>query len=893
MKKWLDKYNDDVPQAQVGRMLAPITGDDVAKFFDMFSVPQKAVTKMVTGKYQTPSEAMNIKNPVGAFATDMILDPVNLLGIGAATKAPKATKAAVKAVGPELSDLRYVTKRKPYQFDASKIENLSAKQQKQISESVGKSMDAIRDNAEKEAYKRHGSYRKDRSTGNLNPVLRDNMYMDMMMNLPDVNLVRRNENGGQIPQAENGIEGTMGGLTDVGFNYNGAWGGTMQMGGGIPGAVGFTYARVAGAAPANGPYAKKTKASAQDGRAVSDNTRLKPIIIDKPINRETVRSTNKSYVMSPQEALLNKFKGVKLKESQDRLNKTAEKITAVGSLSPNPLIRIPSAAANFTLGAMNSPTPTDRGLDYMGLFGSTPSSLNSFKQIGRRAPFFKGITALDALSDIFEFTPSEDLPKKQNGGEMKFYQEGLDWKPRNISRNGSEIPVDPMGYWNPDNVGEPVIIPSNEITMEGVYQPLLGISDTGDTQMMYPGEDYEFDGESVTEYPMAQKGKTVPTYVEKFGLNENDLKRAFATKPINNKGDVYYDIDKSGKKFRIHTQSGGLDYIEEISNTLPTVNIKKEPIYVDNPNDPRLRAYNDSLNLYNSYKNVKKAYEDRGYETHYPASERWVNVMNEELKKPLPNKIAGYKNDDETFYVREINPSGGGYYANTKIPMQLYNPNIRPKGMQIAQSTREEDSWDKKSEKSIPKHILIDKNKIKKSIKEKSNEGFFKSLVSGNATDALPFWDYSNVEPKQEVILNPPVPKKPKPQPLKKKSTPQPTPQPIQEQPVKTVEQPKPVERKQNVYEGTPVYSATVGSGGPSALVGFANQKGDTTFIKPEDYERFGVPKYGKEFIQNRKKQRNGGVNNADAQPIEKLDQLLNFTNYNKPTKGGWLDKYQ
>ena len=65
-----------------------------------------------------------------------------------------------------------------------------------------------------------------------------------------------------------------------------------------------------------------------------------------------------------------------------------------------PLIRIPSAAANFTLGAMNSPTPTDRGLDYMGLFGSTPSSLNSFKQIGRRAPFFKAISAADALSDF-------------------------------------------------------------------------------------------------------------------------------------------------------------------------------------------------------------------------------------------------------------------------------------------------------------------------------------------------------------------------------------------------------------------------------------------------------------------------------------------------------------
>jgi hypothetical protein len=34
-------------------------------------------------------------------------------------------------------------------------------------------------------------------------------------------------------------------------------------------------------------------------------------------------------------------------------------------------------------------------------------------------------------------------------------------------------------------------------------------------------------------------------------------------------------------------------------------------------------------------------------------------------------------------------------------------------------------------------------------------------------------------------------------------------------------------------------------------------------------------------------------VNSADAQPIKKLDQLLNFTNYNKPSKGGWLDKYK
>lgn len=160
-----------------------------------------------------------------------------------------------------------------------------------------------------------------------------------------------------VPKAQNGIEGTMGGLTDKGFNYNGAWGGTMQMGGSLPGSVGFTYARTAGAAPSNGPYAKKTKASAQ------------------------------------------------------------------------------------------------------------------------------------------------------NGMEMKYYQAGLDFKPKTISQDGTV--VDPEGYWNPENWGEPVIIPSNIITMEGVLEPLIGVSDTGDVQYMEPGEDYEFDGEYVTEYPVARGGISI------------------------------------------------------------------------------------------------------------------------------------------------------------------------------------------------------------------------------------------------------------------------------------------------------------------------------------------------------------------------------------------------
>jgi hypothetical protein len=158
-----------------------------------------------------------------------------------------------------------------------------------------------------------------------------------------------------IPEAQNGIEGTMGGLTDKGFNYNGAWGGTMAMGGSIPGAVGFTYARTQSPAPSNGPYAKKTKASAQ------------------------------------------------------------------------------------------------------------------------------------------------------NGMEMKYWQEGLDWKPKSISRDGSVI-KDNRGYWNPDNWGEVVEIDSPDITMKGVDQDLIGISDEGDVKYMTPGKNYKFKGKKVKEYPVGKNG---------------------------------------------------------------------------------------------------------------------------------------------------------------------------------------------------------------------------------------------------------------------------------------------------------------------------------------------------------------------------------------------------
>lgn len=72
-------------------------------------------------------------------------------------------------------------------------------------------------------------------------------------------------------------------------------------------------------------------------------------------------------------------------------------------------------------------------------------------------------------------------------------------------KNGG-ITKDNRGYWNPDNWGKPVEINSNMITMQGVYEPLLGVSDTGDTKLMKPGKNYKFKGKKVTEFPVAKLG---------------------------------------------------------------------------------------------------------------------------------------------------------------------------------------------------------------------------------------------------------------------------------------------------------------------------------------------------------------------------------------------------
>jgi hypothetical protein len=65
--------------------------------------------------------------------------------------------------------------------------------------------------------------------------------------------------------------------------------------------------------------------------------------------------------------------------------------------------------------------------------------------------------------------------------------------------------VSKYGQWK--YPGQETIIPdvNGRITMQGVPYPVFGIDDQGNQQMMMPGQEYKFPGNSVYEIPLADK----------------------------------------------------------------------------------------------------------------------------------------------------------------------------------------------------------------------------------------------------------------------------------------------------------------------------------------------------------------------------------------------------
>tara|TARA_R100001594_G_scaffold77229_1_gene111852 strand:- start:3570 stop:3806 length:237 start_codon:yes stop_codon:yes gene_type:complete len=75
---------------------------------------------------------------------------------------------------------------------------------------------------------------------------------------------------------------------------------------------------------------------------------------------------------------------------------------------------------------------------------------------------------------------------------------------RNKPLPGLKIKVSTTGYKrNSPDVNEcQLIIPSGDISMEGVDFPVIGTDNLGNTKVMEPGKNYKFKGDFVLERPI-------------------------------------------------------------------------------------------------------------------------------------------------------------------------------------------------------------------------------------------------------------------------------------------------------------------------------------------------------------------------------------------------------
>jgi hypothetical protein len=149
------------------------------------------------------------------------------------------------------------------------------------------------------------------------------------------------------------------------------------------------------------------------------------------------------------------------------------------------------------------------GGKYLRLFNIMKPTENNYKLIS------KGLNKMLSLTPYAIPTAigAGALNKKQQGGHI----------------------ITNRGQW--DYPGQTTIIPSNQITMQGVPYPVMGVDNTGHTKMMHPGMNYTFPGQYVTEYPMMKGGgQKFNMYNYMGNLNGYPLQSPNVAKPIYNIG---------------------------------------------------------------------------------------------------------------------------------------------------------------------------------------------------------------------------------------------------------------------------------------------------------------------------------------------------------------------
>jgi hypothetical protein len=622
MKGWLDKYQDG---GELDESALSSVKNVLSKVGDVTSAPARGLTYLATGKYQDPSEAMGITNPYGAFATDLVLDPMNLVGAGllklasGPSKLSKVTKAAGKL--SKAADVTSAVKNykspdikldpnkfpgpknipiNPKQFNQAVKSTLSALTErgqkldqvtggkfnvtpddihyhgtfggrpivevktpygsehfykstgwagkKEINpgqwQAFGQWMDApagtVRPNSINDWFVKGPGFDKfygSQSFGNVANSLDDalikkynvpsedlNKFLNFQNMQSDANtFIPKRKDGGWLDKYNDGGpvqenyndysvsagEGFQGdGYSNVGRNYSPAWGGQFAMGGSMPGAVGFMYARDSGSNPSedegrNKVY--KTDASAEKGKKIKKTKTVdaemlpevtvvgsndpqtesfyRNIIDDLPRDEdmgvyEGLMDLGKKYGFPKvhpidENSLLSKIvmsigEDAKSPANYNPLSKTIQadnieqwisEMAHHVQMKDNVLNKgvqwikndLPAlAVSNIILGNRSAPYK---------LPGSVENEAHSIiepklqKELQNSYHNYWNLPYIDKkITEDIEYGLPRNF-KFENGGSMQYYQNGLDWKPRSMAEGGEVVPgeneeVDLPSIWD-------------------------------------------------------------------------------------------------------------------------------------------------------------------------------------------------------------------------------------------------------------------------------------------------------------------------------------------------------------------------------------------------------------------------------------------------------------
>lgn len=136
------------------------------------------------------------------------------------------------------------------------------------------------------------------------------------------------------------------------------------------------------------------------------------------------------------------------------------------------------------------------GSNILDMIGNPVVQTTGFRRVNdNRKPFAK------EYLDEFLKQRNQHLEDVDGDGIEEVVHNPITITAKRKKANGGKLGhITPYGQWQyPHQV---TTIPSNNITMQGVDYPVVGVSDTGDTKVMLPGLDYLYDGNYVTEYPV-------------------------------------------------------------------------------------------------------------------------------------------------------------------------------------------------------------------------------------------------------------------------------------------------------------------------------------------------------------------------------------------------------